>query len=346
MGARLNASYLVLIGLLLNAILLSMRRDFGQYVKTKKKYKDAGSSTDRVRVYCRLRPTDGGNTPSHTDAPSTFITPDDIGSSQSCIDSFDKKGGFVYRKVSGELKQYQYDGFFAPDATQADVYRQVGSDVVNGVMEGYNGTIFAYGQTGSGKTHTMMGPADGRDFGASGGVIPRAFAQVFETVQNTAGAYTYQLSVSFVQIYCELLTDLLRTESDITGVRESSVPGEGVHVEGLSSFNVNSPEEVLALLEQGNENREVASTKMNAHSSRSHAVFILHVQRRNRNDTPPDYSSDQQQQQVQHSKLVLVDLAGSERAKRTIDSSAGGRYLQFTELKVRYCASLCAFSWW
>jgi kinesin family protein 5 len=116
-----------------------------------------------------------------------------------------------------------------------------------------------------------------------------------------------------------------------------------VYVEGLSSFNVNSPEEVLALLEQGNENREVASTKMNAHSSRSHAVFILHVQRRNRTGTLSEYSGDQQQQ-VQHSKLVLVDLAGSERAKRTIDSSAGGRYLQFTELKVCYCARLCAFS--
>ena len=208
-----------------------MSRNFGQYVKTKKAYKEAGSMNDRVRVYCRLRPSlegDSNGNGNESNQAATFITGGDGGDDSRCIDSYDKKGGFVYRKVDGELKQFQYDKFFPPESSQSDVYKEVGADVVQDVMEGYNGTIFAYGQTGTGKTFTMMGPEDGRDFGASGGIIPRAFNQVFDTVNTNRGTYTYQLTVSYVQIYCELLTDLLRPESELgsaMGIRESSVPG-------------------------------------------------------------------------------------------------------------------------
>jgi hypothetical protein len=228
------------------------------------------------------------------------------------------------------MKHFQFDGFYDPGDTQESCYNTTASDIVSGVMGGFNGTILAYGQTGTGKTHTMMGPDTTSD---ARGMIPRAFDDVFQAVADRKEQDIYKITVSYLQVYCEMLHDLLRPESDLgaLSIRESDVPGQGVCVNGLSSFLVTSKSDCVEKLELGNHNRAVAATKMNAHSSRSHAIFMLNVERRSVQQTQAGGTQETEmgtQEQVLYSKLMLVDLAGSERVKRT-----GAQFTQLAEAK-------------
>jgi kinesin family protein 5 len=237
-------------------------------------------------------------------------------------------------KNPGEVKSLTFDTVFEETAAQSLVYEKVAKNIIDGVLSGYNGTLFAYGQTGTGKTHTMMGEDVHAD---SRGIIPRALDHIFEAVEENSDKFTYELNMSYVQLYCELLQDLLEPDfSKTLTIREDTEQGRGVFIQGLSSFSVASKEECLNLLRIGQENRTVAETNMNAQSSRSHAAFMLSIERR------PKASFDVLAQQSEiggavkqsapkktFAKLFIVDLAGSERVK-TAGSMHGQR---FSELK-------------
>jgi hypothetical protein len=302
-----------------------MKRDFGSYVASKSKFRDAGSSGDRVKVFCRLRPALAEESAA---VGGAFLTAPPAGGGEepaSCIQQHGKNGTFSFHKDNGEAKHFQYDGFFDPESTQESCYDAVASDIVGGVMGGFNGTILAYGQTSTGKTYTMMGSYVS---GSARGIIPRAFNDVFQAVADRQERDIYKITTSYLQVYCEMLHDLLQPESEIGAltIRESDVPGQGVYVDGLSSFLVTSKSDCLEKLEVGNHNRTIAATKMNAHSSRSHAIFILNVERRSVKHA--DSTEAGVQEQVLFSKLMLVDLAGSERVKRT-----GAQFTQLAEAK-------------
>ncbi len=81
-------------------------------------------------------------------------------------------------------------------------------------------------------------------------------------------------------------------------------------MEDLSKLVVNSYDEMMTLMDEGNKARTVAATNMNETSSRSHAVFtLLLTMKRHDNDTNLDTEKV--------SRISLVDLAGSERANST-----------------------------
>jgi len=283
----------------------------------------AAGKNDRVQVWCRLRsflpeddvPEDGG-----AGAGAAFLTPQDE-SESSCFDSFDgTTGECVYRKPSdgnGDGKRFRFDGLLEPGCSQASVFDAVAAGIVDGCLEGFNGAVLAYGQTGSGKTHSMRG-ADAHDSWAAGtpgsGIVPRALARLFTAKEAAPGVHgDVSLSVSCVQIYCELLQDLVdpRNPRPLSIVEKDGA----VIVPHLTRVPVDTLAQCLDVLRRSDEARAVSATKLNAHSSRSHAAYIIHVERRDRAGSGAGDAGGGSKYLA--ATLTLVDLAGCERVKRS-----------------------------
>ncbi|KHN88396.1 Kinesin-like protein KIF15-A [Toxocara canis] len=214
--------------------------------------------------------------------------------------------------------QYAYDKVFAVDCDQDTVFESIGKRIVDGCLEGYNGTIFAYGQTGSGKTYTMLGPPGGQDVIDAQphlrGLIPRAIEYLFRKLQGKseqAGAvFTYTVKCTFSQLYNENFYDLL--SADTRRVIPRAAKNGTMYLAGATEHIVFSTDDVTELLNQGLANRRVAETAMNQKSSRSHAIFTLELTTKLAEDGIVN---------VRRSILNLVDLAGSERQRDTETNS-------------------------
>ncbi|KAE8906277.1 hypothetical protein PF003_g10061 [Phytophthora fragariae] len=169
---------------------------------------------------------------------------------------------------------FSFDHVYDQQCTQSTVYENTAKAVVESSLEGYNATIFAYGQTGTGKTYTMEGFNSGSGSVEERGIIPRAIEQIFCHIQaNVSARCRFLVRASYLQIYNESISDLLKPERTNLTIREDR--RRGVFVEGLSEWVVRSPEEIYGLMERGGAMRATGSTKMNELSSRSHAVFII-----------------------------------------------------------------------
>ncbi|XP_038719500.1 kinesin-like protein KIN-7K, chloroplastic isoform X2 [Tripterygium wilfordii] len=193
---------------------------------------------------------------------------------------------------------YAYDRVFGPTTTTRHVYDVAAQHVVSGAMDGINGTIFAYGVTSSGKTHTMHG--DQR----SPGIIPLAVKDAFSIIQETPNR-EFLLRVSYLEIYNEVVNDLLNPAGQNLRIREDA---QGTFVEGIKEEVVLSPAHALSLIAAGEEHRHVGSTNFNLLSSRSHTIFTLTVE-----SSPCGENSEGEA--VNLSQLNLIDLAGSESSK-------------------------------
>ncbi|XP_042806744.1 kinesin-like protein KIF1A isoform X3 [Panthera leo] len=173
-------------------------------------------------------------------------------------------------------------------------------------FEGYNVCIFAYGQTGAGKSYTMMGKQE-KD---QQGIIPQLCEDLFSRINDTTNDnMSYSVEVSYMEIYCERVRDLLNPKNK-GNLRVREHPLMGPYVEDLSKLAVTSYNDIQDLMDSGNKARTVAATNMNETSSRSHAVFnIIFTQKRH--DAETNITTEKV------SKISLVDLAGSERADST-----------------------------
>ena len=125
------------------------------------------------------------------------------------------------------------------------------------------------------------------------------------------------MSCTYMEIYNERIFDLLQDLSnpdvatDYTIAEEKD--GRGTFVRGLTEIEVANENEALNLLFSGELARTTAQHKLNRRSNRSHSVFTIYVQQRQRSGVS---------ERVKHSKLHLVDLAGSERLKKTMDADS------------------------
>ncbi|XP_061537387.1 kinesin-like protein KIF1B isoform X17 [Phycodurus eques] len=206
---------------------------------------------------------------------------------------------------------YSYWSHTTPEdpgfAAQNQVYNDIGKEMLQHAFEGYNVCIFAYGQTGAGKSYTMMGKQEeGQE-----GIIPMLCEDLFEKINedNNKKELSYSVEVSYMEIYCERVRDLLNPKNK-GNLRVREHPLLGPYVEDLSKLAVTSYTDIADLMDAGNKARTVAATNMNETSSRSHAVFtIVFTQRKH--DSETDLSTEKV------SKISLVDLAGSERADST-----------------------------
>ncbi|KHG23768.1 Kinesin-related 11 [Gossypium arboreum] len=205
-------------------------------------------------------------------------------------------GDKTVRNEYNPATAYAFDRVFGPHATSQEVYEIAARPVVQAAMEGVNGTVFAYGVTSSGKTHTMHGDQN------APGIIPLAIKDAFSIIQDTPGR-EFLLRVSYLEIYNEVINDLLDPTGQNLRVREDA---QGTYVEGIKEEVVLSPGHVLSFIAAGEEHRHVGSNNFNLFSSRSHTIFTLMIESSAHGD---EYDG------VVFSQLNLIDLAGSESSK-------------------------------
>ena len=237
---------------------------------------------ENIRVLCRIRPPVG-----------TEKDEEDTG-------NLVLQGNAILSTAAKTI--FAYDAVFSASTTQEEVYSHV-SNTVDDVINGYNGTIFVYGQTGSGKTHTMFGPGDRSP--KSRGIVSRATKQVFSRIEEDLVGTEYKISCSYLEIYQEVVNDLLSADAKSKNLKIKESAERGVYVEGAVEEYVSSESEVNALLSLGNSVKMIACTAMNNRSSRSHTLFIVDIEQKQENGG------------TKRAKLNLVDLAGSENVSKT-----------------------------
>lgn len=209
-------------------------------------------------------------------------------------------------------KSYQFDKVFSQAADQSMVFDEVVTPILDEMIAGFNCTIFAYGQTGTGKTYTMSG--DMTDtlgmLSDAAGIIPRALYSLFNKLE--ADGAECSVKCSFIELYNEELRDLISVDeaSKLKIYEDNGKKGHAATlVHGMEETYIKSAVAGVDLLRRGSHRRQVAATKCNDLSSRSHTVFTVtaHVKRTGENGE--DY--------VSAGKLNLVDLAGSENIQRS-----------------------------
>ncbi|CAN6887387.1 unnamed protein product [Brassica oleracea] len=283
----------------------------------------ASSTTSSSKLYQETSIDDGHSSPASSSAQSKqhFFSPDSVPQSaqrskenvtvtvrfrplspreirQGEEVAWYADGETIVRNEYNPTIAYAYDRVFGPTTTTRNVYDVAAHHVVNGAMEGINGTIFAYGVTSSGKTHTMHG--DQR----SPGIIPLAVKDAFSIIQETPNR-EFLLRISYMEIYNEVVNDLLNPAGHNLRIREDK---QGTFVEGIKEEVVLSPAHALSLIAAGEEQRHVGSTNYNLLSSRSHTIFTLTI------ESSP-LGNKIKGEAVHLSQLNLVDLAGSESSK-------------------------------
>ena len=186
-------------------------------------------------------------------------------------------------------------------------------------------TLGRYGQTGTGKTFTMEGINHDENLK---GIIPRAFAQIFEMIETQAGSSKeFLVRASYLEIYNEDVRDLL-SKSSTNKLELKENPDSGVYVRDLTSYVVKSTRECDKLRDFGAKNRHVGATAMNQDSSRSHSIYTITVEQcEAREDGTPA---------IRMGKLNLVDLAGSERQSKT--QASGDRLKEATKINLSLSA--------
>ncbi|KAL0694318.1 hypothetical protein Bca4012_061498 [Brassica carinata] len=256
----------------------------------------------RVRVAVRLRPRNG----------EEMIADADFA---DCVELQPEVKRLKLRKNNWDTDTFEFDEVLTEYASQKRVYEVVAKPVVEGVLDGYNGTIMAYGQTGTGKTYTLgqLGEEDVADRG----IMVRAMEDILAQVSLE----TDSISVSYLQLYMETVQDLLDPANDNIAIVEDPKSGD-VSVPGATLVEIRDQHSFLELLQLGEAHRFAANTKLNTESSRSHAILMVHVRRSLKTRDGESNGNSHMTKSlkpplVRKGKLVVVDLAGSERISKS-----------------------------
>ncbi|XP_013853382.2 kinesin-like protein KIF21A isoform X3 [Sus scrofa] len=241
----------------------------------------------------------------------------------------------------GKDKAFTFDYVFDIDSQQEQIYTQCIEKLIEGCFEGYNATVFAYGQTGAGKTYTMGTGFDVNIIEEEQGIISRAVKHLFKSIEekkhasikNGLPSPDFKVNAQFLELYNEEVLDLFDTTRDIdaknkkSNIRIHEDSAGGIYTVGVTTRTVNTESEMMQCLKLGALSRTTASTQMNVQSSRSHAIFTIHLSQtrmcpqidtENAIDNKVISESSQMNEfETLTAKFHFVDLAGSERLKRT-----------------------------
>ncbi|CAJ1062116.1 kinesin-like protein KIFC3 [Xyrichtys novacula] len=234
-----------------------------------------------IRVLCRVKPVLKED--QREEGQSVVVTTDP--NNESSLNVLNK----------GKDRIFELDKVFHPQATQEEVFQEI-EPLVTSCIDGYHVCIFAYGQTGSGKTYTMEGSAE------NPGINKQALKQLFNVIEERKDMWSYNVTVSSVEIYNEVLRDLLSKDGEKLDIKINPDGTGQLHVPGLRVIGVKSFQHIKKILAQARRNRITFGTQMNQHSSRSHALLCITVE-----------GTDLASGSKTTGKLNLVDLAGSER---------------------------------
>ena len=193
-----------------------------------------------------------------------------------------------------------FDFVFDKFESQKQIFNNTTKFLIDGIINGFNATVFAYGATGSGKTYTMLGNEENE------GIMPLTLKELFTKIKNYPNRI-YKIKLCYLEIYNENIKDLLLNGNDNLDLRED--PNKGIIINNITEIEVKSAEHILSILKMGNKNRTTESTNANETSSRSHAILQILVSYKERNSGIT--------YEIKFGKLSLIDLAGSERASMT-----------------------------
>ena len=261
----------------------------------------------------------------------------------TAVETLPEANRVMLRKTAWDSDAYAFDTVFHSGSSQSRVFTEVALPVVEAVVKGYNGTVMAYGQTGTGKTYTLG--ERGNDDPAERGIMRRAVEMLMDardsanTAAVAASGGGINVTVQYLQVYQDNVYDLLAGMEGGEGggggggsdaaeplnlVEEGGGRGGGgggggegdseIRVAGARERHVTSTAEVMKLLDEGDSARAVANHKLNATSSRSHAILILRVSNAGGGGGGSGGGGGGK---VTKGKLMLVDLAGSERTTKT-----------------------------
>ncbi|XP_026949335.1 kinesin-like protein KIF21A isoform X5 [Sagmatias obliquidens] len=241
----------------------------------------------------------------------------------------------------GKDKAFTFDYVFDIDSQQEQIYTQCIEKLIEGCFEGYNATVFAYGQTGAGKTYTMGTGFDVNIIEEEQGIISRAVKHLFKSIEekkhtsikNGLPPPDFKVNAQFLELYNEEVLDLFDTTRDIDAKNKKSNikihedSAGGIYTVGVTTRTVITESEMMQCLKLGALSRTTASTQMNVQSSRSHAIFTIHlcqtrmcpqIDAESATDNKVISESSQMNEfETLTAKFHFVDLAGSERLKRT-----------------------------
>ncbi|KAI9932722.1 hypothetical protein ASPWEDRAFT_123067 [Aspergillus wentii DTO 134E9] len=208
-------------------------------------------------------------------------------------------------KNESEEYSFQFNAVYDSNASQQDLFDAEVAPTVKHLFNGFDVTLFAYGVTGTGKTHTMRG---GKSL-AERGVIPRLLSSIYrrsrKMEKDSAGETSVNVSLSYYEIYNDKVYDLFEPpeKRTFTGLPLRDNGGKTVVV-GLTERPCTTLKEFETLYDQANTNRSTSATKLNAHSSRSHAILCVKV-------------TVTSGEKTRVSTASAIDLAGSEDNRRT-----------------------------
>uniref|UniRef100_A0AAX7T6L2 Kinesin motor domain-containing protein n=1 Tax=Astatotilapia calliptera TaxID=8154 RepID=A0AAX7T6L2_ASTCA len=233
--------------------------------------------------------------------------------------------------ILGKDKAFTYDFVFDMDSQQETIYGTCTEKLIEGCFEGYNATVFAYGQTGSGKTYTMGTGFDVNIADEELGIIPRAVHHLFKGIEERRRTAQeqgrpvpeFKINAQFLELYNEEVLDLFDSTRDMkqkSHIKIHEDANGGIYTVGVTTRTVSSEAEMMQCLKLGALSRTTASTQMNVQSSRSHAIFTIHlcqVRVCASDNVLTNGNSEMDEYETLTAKFHFVDLAGSERLKRT-----------------------------
>ena len=203
-----------------------------------------------------------------------------------------------------EEHKFTFDRAYGDNSSNQMIYNEMLKPMIEAAFNKTKITCFAYGQTGSGKTYTMLGNNHIKN--DNGPQVPGLYLLSCIDMFNLLKKKEYshlELWVSFYEIYCNKLFDLLNNKN-ILQARED---GKGnICIVGLVEKHTKNIEELLDIIDFGLNSRTVGITGANLDSSRSHGILQIVIKTKDKEV---------------YSKISFIDLAGSERAVDTIDTN-------------------------
>lgn len=246
----------------------------------------------KIRVLCRVQPV----LKPENAARTVVRVPEQTSIYRKII--IDKTNETFDGNYVSKPTEFVFDQVFGPDETNADVFAEA-QLIIQSAIDGHNACIFAYGQTGSGKSYTMW---------SQDGIVSRAIDKIFEASASVGDSAYMEVTAEYIEIYNENLYDLLapgdRKDREKLSIKHDS--NNTTCVVNATSIRLDNRELVNNILAEAAKNRATASTKMNERSSRSHSVFMIHI------DTINHRTG-----QRRRGNLNLIDLAGSERLRQS-----------------------------
>ncbi|XVF11678.1 hypothetical protein REPUB_Repub08aG0048000 [Reevesia pubescens] len=262
-----------------------------------------GGNDSRILVFVRLRPMAKKEKEVGSRCCVKIVNKRDV-----YLTEFANENDYLrLKRLRG--RHFTFDASFPDSTSQHEVYTTTTSELVEAVLQGRNGSVFCYGATGAGKTYTMLGTVD------NPGVMVLAIKDLFTKIRQRSCDGNHLVHLSYLEVYNETVRDLLSPGRPLV-LREDK---QGIVAAGITQYRAYSTDEVMALLQRGNQNRTTEPTRANETSSRSHAILQVVVEYRVKDASINVIN--------RVGKLSLIDLAGSERAlatdQRTLRSLEG-----------------------